>query len=194
MFLTKKSIFFAFNNVGFVIKLSLRENMKIINRLFLLVLCVMPFVAGAQVATTAGNNLTAWNGGNASASNNNWNNMTNSRTLTAAANAPTADFGNCNSLILRCAQPKCAACTTMELAKPVVSGCVNSSKDCKKHGDDLVEFIAAQIVASAAEKVQAQQLAQQQAAAQAAAAQSSQQMAQMQQQMAQMQQQMQQQD
>ena len=105
-----------------------------------------------------------------------------------------ADFGNCNSLILRCAQPKCAACTTMELAKPVVSGCVNSSKDCKKHGDDLVEFIAAQIVASAAEKVQAQQLAQQQAAAQAAAAQSSQQMAQMQQQMAQMQQQMQQQN
>ena len=116
----------------------------------------------------------------------------NSRSQTGST--AKADFGNCNSVILRCAQPKCAACTSMDLARPVVSGCVNSSKECKKHGNDLIEFIAAQIVASAAEKVQAQQLAQQQAAAQAAAAQSSQQMAQMQQQMAQMQQQMQQQN
>ena len=166
--------------------------MKHFKRFFILVLCVLPCVAGANVATTAGSNLTAWTSNGGSANNNNWNTMMNSRSQTGSK--AKADFGNCNSLILRCAQPKCAACTTMELAKPVVSGCVNSSKDCKKHGDDLVEFIAAQIVASAAEKVQAQQLAQQQAAAQAAAAQSSQQMAQMQQQMAQMQQQMQQQN
>lgn len=166
--------------------------MKHFKHFFILVLCVLPWVAGANVATTAGSNLTAWNGNSGSTNNNNWNTMMNSRSQTGSK--AKADFGNCNSLILRCAQPKCAACTTMELAKPVVSGCVNSSKDCKKHGDDLVEFIAAQIVASAAEKVQAQQLAQQQAAAQAAAAQSSQQMAQMQQQMAQMQQQMQQQN
>ncbi len=166
--------------------------MKHFKRFFILVLCVLPWVAGANVATTAGSNLTAWNGNSGSTNNNNWNTMMNSRSQTGST--AKADFGNCNSLILRCAQPKCAACTSMDLARPVVSGCVNSSKDCKKHGNDLIEFIAAQIVASAAEKVQAQQLAQQQAAAQAAAAQSSQQMAQMQQQMAQMQQQMQQQN
>ena len=166
--------------------------MKHFKRFFILVLCVLPCVAGANVATTAGSNLTAWNGNSGSTNNNNWNTMMNSRSQTGST--AKADFGNCNSLILRCAQPKCAACTSMDLARPVVSGCVNSSKDCKKHGNDLIEFIAAQIVASAAEKVQAQQLAQQQAAAQAAAAQSSQQMAQMQQQMAQMQQQMQQQN
>ena len=177
-----------------MIKLSLRENMKIINRLFLLILCVMPFVAGAQVATTAGNNLTAWNGGNASASNNNWNNMTNSRTLTAGANAPTADFGNCNSVILRCAQPKCGGCTTLDLARPIVAGCVNSNATCKQYGNDLVEYISAQLVATANTKSQQQQLAAQQAAAAAAAASNSQQMQQMQMQMQQMQQQMQQQN
>ena len=163
-----------------MIKLSLRENMKIINRLFLLVLCVMPFVAGAQVATTAGNNLTAWNGGSASASNNNWNSMTNSRTLTAGANAPTADFGNCNSVILRCAQPKCGGCTTLDLARPIVAGCVNSNATCKQYGNDLVEYISAQLVATANTKSQQQQLAAQQAAAAAAAASNSQQMQQMQ--------------
>ena len=168
--------------------------MKLIKRLFLLVLCAMPCVAGAQVATTAGNNLTAWNGGNASASNNNWNNMTNSRTLTAAANAPTADFGNCNSVILRCAQPKCGGCTTMDLARPIVAGCVNSNATCKQYGNDLVEYISAQLVATANTKSQQQQLAAQQAAAAAAAASNSQQMQQMQMQMQQMQQQMQQQN
>ena len=168
--------------------------MKLIKRLFLLVLCVMPFVAGAQVATTAGNNLTAWNGGNASASNNNWNNMTNSRTLTAAANAPTADFGNCNSVILRCAQPKCGGCATLDLARPIVAGCVNSNATCKQYGNDLVEYISAQLVATANTKSQQQQLAAQQAAAAAAAASNSQQMQQMQMQMQQMQQQMQQQN
>ena len=167
--------------------------MKHLKRFFILVLCVLPWVAGANVATTAGSNLTAWNGNSGATNNNNWNTLMNNRTLTGGTTAK-ADFGNCNSLILRCAQPKCAACTTMELAVPVVSGCVNSSKDCKKHGDELVQYIAAQIVASAAAKLQEQQLAMQQAQAQAAAAQNSQQMAQMQQQMVQMQQQMQQQN
>ncbi len=167
--------------------------MKHLKRFFILVLCVLPCVAGANVATTAGSNLTAWNGNSGATNNNNWNTLMNNRTLTGGATAK-ADFGNCNSLILRCAQPKCSACTTMELAVPVVSGCVNSSKDCKKHGDELVQYIAAQIVANAAAKLQEQQLAMQQAQAQAAAAQNSQQMAQMQQQMAQMQQEMQQQN
>lgn len=167
--------------------------MKHLKRFFILVLCVLPCVAGANVATTAGSNLTAWNGNSGATNNNNWNTLMNNRTLTGGATAK-ADFGNCNSLILRCAQPKCSACSTMELAVPVVSGCVNSSKDCKKHGDELVQYIAAQIVANAAAKLQEQQLAMQQAQAQAAAAQNSQQMAQMQQQMAQMQQEMQQQN
>ena len=177
-----------------MIKLSLRENMKLFKRVFLLILCVMPCVASAQIATTAGSNLTAWNGGNASASNNNWNSMMNSRTMAAGANAPTADFGNCNSVILRCAQPKCGGCTTLDLARPIVAGCVNSNATCKQYGNDLVEYISAQLVATANTKAQQQQLAAQQAAAAAAAASNSQQMQQMQQQMQQMQQQMQQQN
>lgn len=163
--------------------------MKLIKRLFLLVLCVMPCVAGAQIATTAGSNLTAWNGGNASASNNNWNTMMNSRTMAAGVNAPTADFGNCNSVILRCAQPKCSGCITLDLARPIVAGCVNTNATCKQYGNDLVEYISAQLVATANTKAQQQQLAAQTAAAQAAAASNSQQMQQMQMQMQQMQQQ-----
>lgn len=177
-----------------MIKLSLRENMKLFKRVFLLILCVMPCVASAQIATTAGSNLTAWNGGNASASNNNWNSMMNSRTMAAGANAPTADFGNCNSVILRCAQPKCGGCTTLDLARPIVAGCVNSNATCKQYGNDLVEYISAQLVATANTKAQQQQLAAQQAAAAAAAASNSQQMQQMQQQMQQMQYEMQQQN
>ena len=159
--------------------------MKSFKRFLLLVFCALPIAAGAQVATTAGSNLTAWNGNAGATNNNNWNQLMNNRT--GVATGAKADFGNCNSLILRCAQPKCAACTTMELAVPVVSGCVNSNKDCKKHGDDLIQFISAQIVASAAQKLQQQELAMQQMAAQQAAAQNSQQMQQMQQQMQQMQ-------
>ncbi len=165
--------------------------MKLFKRFLLLILFFAPCVAGAQVATTAGSNLTAWNGNSGATNNNNWNTLMNNRTLAGGAGAPTADFGNCNSLIMRCAQPKCAACTSLEIAKPIVEGCVNSNKDCKKHGNDLVDFISAQIVANANAKIQQQQLAAQQAAASAAAAQSNQQMQQMQMQMQQMQQQMQ---
>ncbi|MEE1030393.1 MAG: hypothetical protein UIC65_05210, partial [Alphaproteobacteria bacterium] len=174
-----------------MVKFYLRENMKLIKQFLLLSLFFVPCISGAQVATTAGSNLTAWNGNSGATNNNNWNTLMNNRTLAGGAGAPTADFGNCNSLIMRCAQPKCAACTTLEIAKPIVEGCVNSNKDCKKHGNDLVDFIAAQIVANANAKIQEQQLMAQQAAASAAAAQSNQQMQQMQMQMQQMQQQMQ---
>ena len=165
--------------------------MKLFKRFLLLGLFFAPCVCGAQVATTAGSNLTAWNSGGGSANNNNWNTLMNNRTLAGGAGGATADFGNCNSLILRCAQPKCSACTTMELARPIVEGCVNSNKDCKKHGTELVEFISGQIVANAAAKAQQQELAIKQAEAQAAAAQNSQQMDKMQQQMQQMQRDMQ---
>ncbi len=166
--------------------------MKLFKRFLLLVLCAIPSVAGAQIATTAGSNLTAWNGTTGATNNNNWNQMMNSRGATGS-NAK-ADFGNCNSLILRCAQPKCSGCTSMELARPIVSGCVTSNDTCKKHGDDLIEFISAQIVAEMNNKMQQQQLAAQQAAAAQAAAQSNAQLQQMQAQMQQMQQEMQQQN
>ncbi len=142
--------------------------MNLSKQFLLSVFCVLPFVASAQVATTAGSNLTAWNGNAGATNNNNWNQLMNSRSGTASG--AKADFGNCNSLILRCAQPKCAACSSMELAKPVVAGCVNSNKTCKKHGDDLIEFIAAQIVANAAQKQQEKDFALQQAKVQADAA------------------------
>lgn len=167
--------------------------MKLFARFLLMVLCTMPGVVSANVATTAGSNLTAWNGASGATNNNNWNQMMNSRTQATggAGGAPVADFGNCNSVILRCAQPKCAGCTTIDVAWPIVQGCVNSNSSCKKHGDDLIQFIAAQIVSNASAKVQQQQMASQQAAAEAAAAQTNAQMMQMQQQMQMMQQQMQ---
>ena len=165
--------------------------MKLIKRILLMVLCAMPSLAGAQVATTAGSNLTAWNGDTGSINNNNWNSMMNSRVTSAGANSgPAADYGNCNSLILRCAQPKCSGCSSMDLARPIVRGCVNSNASCKKYGEDLVEYISAQLVSSASAKAQQQQLA----AQQAAAANNNQQMQQMQAQMQQMQYEMQQQN
>ena len=105
----------------------------------------------------------------------------------------TADFGNCNSLILRCAQPKCAGCTSMELAIPIVNGCVQSNPACKQYGDDLVQSMAAQLVSSANSKANDAQAAAAQAAAAQSAAQSSAVMEQMQMQMQQMQMEMQQQ-
>ena len=170
--------------------------MKLLKQILLMVMFVMPCVAGANVATTAGSNLTAWNGDSGATNNNNWNQMMNSRTQATGpvGGKPKADFGNCNSLILRCAQPKCAGCTTMDIARTIVAGCVNSNETCKKHGNDLVEFISAQIVADANAKVQQQQIVAQNAAAQAAAAQNNAQLQQMQQQMQQMQYDMQQQN
>ena len=118
----------------------------------------------------------------------------NNRTMAGGGGGATADFGNCNSLILRCAQPKCAGCNTLDLARPIVAGCVNSNAACKKYGDDLIEFISAQLVSNATNKAQQAQIAAQTAAAQAAAAQSNVQLQQMQAQMQQMQYEMQQQN
>lgn len=170
--------------------------MKLIKPFLLFALTALPTISVAQVATTAGSNLTAWNGNSAATNNNNWNQLTNSRAQ-ANATAPKADFGNCNSLIMRCAQPKCTGCTTIDVARPIVAGCVNSNNTCKQHGSDLIDYIAAQLVATANQKAQQAELAAQTAAAQAAAAQAASQnnaqIQQMQQQMANMQQMMQQQ-
>ena len=168
--------------------------MKLFKRFLLLCLCAIPTFAQGQIATTAGSNLTAWNGNSGATNNNNWNQMMNNRTMAGGGTGAVADFGNCNSLILRCAQPKCAGCNTLELARPIVSGCVNSNATCKKYGDDLIEFISAQLVSNATNKAQQAEIAAQTAAAQAAAAQSNAQLQQMQQQMAQMQYDMQQQN
>ena len=155
--------------------------------------------AVANVATTAGANLTAYNGTGAT-NNNQWNNLMNARGGMGQT-AADANFGNCNAVILRCATPKCSGggCYDMNVARPIVAGCVNSNASCKKHGEDLINYITAQIVAQSNAKQQEQAnavaLAQAQAEAQAqasaaAAAQSNAQMQQMQQQMQQMQAQM----
>ncbi len=170
--------------------------MRLVKRFLLLALCAIPTFAQGQIATTAGSNLTAWNGEAGATNNNNWNQLMNNRTMATggAGTGAVADFGNCNSLILRCAQPKCAGCTTIDIARPIVAGCVNSNATCKKYGNDLVEFISAQMVSNANNKAQQAQIAAQNAAAQAAAAQSNAQLQQMQAQMQQMQYDMQQQN
>lgn len=154
--------------------------------------------AVANVATTAGSNLTAYNGTGAT-NNNKWNNMMNARGG-MSANVADANFGNCEAVILRCATPKCSTgCNDASVARPIVAGCVNSNATCKKHGDALIDSLTGQIVAKSTAKAQEQQnavaIAQAQAQAQAAAAsaaaeQSAAQMQQMQSQMAAMQQQM----
>ena len=160
--------------------------MKYFARFFMAALCAVPFGAGfCAVPTTRGNNLTAYNGASGSTNNNNWNALMNVRSGSDAAELPTADFGNCNAVILRCAQPKCAngGCTDMNIAATIVNGCVQSNEACKQYGDDLIGYIAAQLVANSTAKANAAQAA----AANAAAEQSAQQMAQMQAQMQQMQ-------
>ena len=106
-----------------------------------------------------------------------------------SATSATADFGNCNAVIMRCAQPKCGngGCTDMSVTAAIVSGCVQSNAACKQYGDDLVEYISAQLVASSTAKANAAANAANTAAANAAAQQNAQQMAAMQQQMQQMQ-------
>ena len=159
--------------------------MKLFTRFLLVALALVPCgVRAAPLSGTAGHNLTAYNPNGGAINNNNWNNLTNARA--GGGSAPTADFGNCNSVILRCAQPKCAngGCTTMDIATPIVSGCVMSNDTCKKYADQgLIETIAAQLVASATAKNN--QAAN--AAAQAAAQESAIQLQQMQSQMQQMQ-------
>ncbi len=161
--------------------------MKFISHVLLMALVFGPcgVAAAAPLSGTAGSNLTAYNPGGGAISNNEWNSMINSRSSGVSAPA-TADFGNCNSVILRCASPKCAngGCTSIEVATPIVAGCVASNAACKQYGDELTQYIAAQLVASSTAKNNAQIAAAQSAAAQ----QSAEQMQQMQAQMQQMQQ------
>lgn len=154
----------------------------------------LTLVSGAAlaspVATTAGNNLTAYNPGGGNVNNNTWNSMLNGRS--GAGAAPTADFGNCNSLILRCASPKCAngGCVSIDIARPIVAGCVASNSACKQYGDTLIDTLAAQLVANSVAKSNDAANAAATAAAESAAQQSAQQIQQMQMQMQQMQSQM----
>ena len=82
--------------------------MKQIKRFLLAVLCAAPFggVDAAPVATTSGSNLTAYNP-NVSLTGNQWVTAMNPRNLNSGQKVE-ADFGNCNAVILRCAQPKCS--------------------------------------------------------------------------------------
>ncbi len=170
-------------------EIELRTFIKILSTLFL---CTPLAATAAPIAQTAGSNLTQYNGAMGSVVGNQWNNATNPRNNAAKPTA-AADFGNCNSLILRCATPKCSGggCANMDVAKPIVAGCVNSNATCKKHGDDLINAIAAQLVS---DSIAAQNAAAATAAANAAAAEQNnaalqQQLQSMQQQMSQMQQQ-----
>lgn len=163
--------------------------MKSIARFLLVASVIAPLGAqSAPVPSTRGSNLTAYNGASGMANNNNWNALMNARSGSDAANMPVADFGNCNAIVLRCAQPKCAngGCVDMDITSTIVAGCVRSNESCVQYGDDLVEYISAQLVAQSTAKSNAAQTA----AANAAAQQSAQQIAAMQQQMQQMQSQM----
>ena len=170
-----------------MIKLFGRENMKSIAKFLLAVFSFAPMtVSGAPISTTAGSNLTGYNGSMGSVMGNQWNNATNARQNMQNSTAK-ADFGNCNALILRCATPKCASggCVSAEIARPIVAGCVAANSTCKKHGDALIDAISAQLVSNAVAAQNQQAAAAQAAAAQSAAQQSAQQIAEMQQQMSQ---------
>lgn len=184
-------VFFIFPVRGFYVKIIRnRESMKPIARFLLVALSLVSAdTALAVVASTRGNNLTAYNGNSGAVNNNTWNTLMNSRTSAVGA-AATADFGNCNAIVLRCAQPKCASggCTDMAVATSIVDGCVKSNDACQQYGADLVSYIAAQLVANSTAKVNAQNAAAQTAAANAAAQQNAQQLQAMQAQMQQMQQ------
>lgn len=185
------NVFFIFPVRGFYGKIIRnRESMKPIARFLLVALSLVSAdTALAVVASTRGNNLTAYNGNSGAVNNNTWNTLMNSRTSAVGA-AATADFGNCNAIVLRCAQPKCASggCTDMAVATSIVDGCVKSNDACQQYGADLVSYIAAQLVANSTAKVNAQNAAAQTAAANAAAQQNAQQLQAMQAQMQQMQQ------
>ena len=179
----------------FMIKLRVRE-MKILSRVLTLCLCSAPLInfgAHAVVATNSGHNLTAYNPSNTY--NNQWNTLVNGRADMAQPNA-RADFGNCNAIVMRCASPKCAngGCVDANVASAIVAGCVESNASCKQYGNELVSYMAAQLVANSTAKVNAQQAAADAAAQSAQSEQMAAQIAQMQsnmtQQMAQMQQQM----
>lgn len=168
--------------------------MKSLSRILTVCLCCVPvFGAHAVPATTAGSNLTAYNPSNSY--NNQWATVSNARY--DGNTTAKVDFGNCNAVVLRCAQPKCnnGGCVDPSVASAIVSGCVKANSKCKQYGDDLVEYMTAQLVASSNAKINEQQMALEQARLQAeaqaaAASAQSEQISQMQNQMYQMQQQM----
>lgn len=168
--------------------------MKSLSRILTVCMCCVPtFGAVANIATTSGSNLTAYNPSNAY--NNQWATVSNAR-YDGNATAKV-DFGNCNAVVLRCAQPKCnnGGCVDASVAAAIVEGCVKSNAKCKQYGDDLVNYMTAQLVASSNAKINQQQMALEQARLQAeaqavAANAQNEQISQMQNQMAQMQQQM----
>ncbi|MCL2017173.1 MAG: hypothetical protein FWG80_00130 [Alphaproteobacteria bacterium] len=133
------------------------------------------------------NNLTAFTGNVGAMNNNAWNQSIQGDR--GGGNSATADFGNCRAVISRCASPRCGngGCTDFMVAAGIVNGCVQSNASCRQYGDDLVNAMAAELVANSTSRANQQQaqMAQQQAAAAAASdAAAAQQMAQMQQQMA----------
>ncbi|MFQ6696491.1 MAG: hypothetical protein ACLRFQ_04395, partial [Alphaproteobacteria bacterium] len=168
--------------------------MKSLSRILTVCLCCVPtFGAVANIATTAGSNLTAYNPSNSY--NNQWATVSNARY--DGNTTAKVDFGNCNAVVLRCAQPKCnnGGCVDPSVASAIVSGCVKANSKCKQYGDDLVEYMTAQLVASSNAKINEQQMALEQARLQAeanaaAANAQNEQISQMQNQMYQMQQQM----
>ncbi len=165
--------------------------MKQIKRFLLAVLCAAPFggANAAPIATTSGSNLTAYNP-NVSLTGNQWVTAMNPRNLNSGQKVE-ADFGNCNALILRCAQPKCSGtgCADANVATSIVTGCIQANDTCKQYADQgLTEYIVAQLVASSSAKANDAAIA---AQAAAAAQQSSQQLQQMQNQMQMQMQQMQ---
>lgn len=168
--------------------------MKSLSRILTVCLCCVPvFGAHAVPATTAGSNLTAYNPSNSY--NNQWATVSNARY--DGNTTAKVDFGNCNAVVLRCAQPKCnnGGCADPSVASAIVSGCVKANSKCKQYGDDLVEYMTAQLVASSNAKINEQQMALEQARLQAeanaaAANAQNEQISQMQNQMYQMQQQM----
>lgn len=168
--------------------------MKSLSRILTVCLCCVPvFGAHAVPATTAGSNLTAYNPSNSY--NNQWATVSNARY--DGNTTAKVDFGNCNAVVLRCAQPKCnnGGCADPSVASAIVSGCVKANSKCKQYGDDLVEYMTAQLVASSNAKINEQQMALEQARLQAeanaaAASAQNEQISQMQNQMYQMQQQM----
>ncbi len=165
--------------------------MKLLPRILPIAIALVACGAHASsVPTTAGDNLTAFNSNNGLGIGNNWNAMVSGRS--SAANAPEANFGNCNAIIMRCATPKCSSggCTDMTVASSIVAGCVASKEECQQYGDELVNYIAAQLVANSTAKANQIAADAQNSAAQMAAQQSAQQIQQMQQQMQQMQQDM----
>ena len=126
--------------------------MKIFTRFLVVALSMVSADAmSAPLSGTSGNRLTSFNGSLGSANNNAWASSMNNRGSNSVGTVTAvADFGNCNSVIMRCASPRCSngGCLSIDVARPIVAGCVAANDVCSKHGDELIDAIAAQLVAS----------------------------------------------